>query len=284
MNDAAENMERQFFFSQLEYIRTITASERRRVEHVFYKPRQTLCVLKTYYNRNLSEVYQKLKSIRHENLVAVYDVLFCDGNTYVIEENVDGETLAEHLENYGPFSEKDVIHIVERVCRGLEQLHCQTPPLIHRDIKPGNIMMREDGTVKLIDFDTVRCHKVGSRRDTTLLGTKEYASPEHFGYGQTDITSDIYSIGAMMNELLTGELLVNHNATYEGRLLPVINRCIEVDSGKRFQSVRELYTILSSYRSPWGIVIRNKKKIAVWAIEIGIAMMRVSSVMKEEVQ
>ena len=86
MNDAAENMERQFFFSQLECIRTITASERRRVEHVFYKPRQTLCVLKTYYNRNLSEVYQKLKSIRHENLVAVYDCVLPGILTLVLKK------------------------------------------------------------------------------------------------------------------------------------------------------------------------------------------------------
>ena len=78
--------------------------------------------------------------------------------------------------------------------------------LIHRDIKPGNVMLRSDGSVKLIDFDTVRSYKDTKNQDTVLLGTKEYASPEHYGYGQTGITSDIYSVGVMMHEMLTGKI------------------------------------------------------------------------------
>lgn len=261
MENSVGNMEKQFFFSGFQPVRIITVSEKRKVEQIYYRPRRTICVLKTYYNRDLSEVYQRLKSIRHENLVSVYDVLYCDGNTYVIEENIDGETLAEHLNVYGVLSQKEVIHIVEMICNALEQLHCQQPPLIHRDIKPSNVMLREDGTVKLIDFDTVRAYKEQKERDTVLLGTKEYASPEHYGYGQTDITSDIYSIGVMMNELLTGEMLDNHKATYKGSLLAVINRCIEVDSKRRFQTVKELRKMLSSYRTHWGFLFRNKKKM-----------------------
>ena len=284
MNDTVESKECQFFFSQFKCIRTITVSEKRKIEQIFYEPRQMPCVLKTYYSRDLSEVYQKLKAIRHENLAVIYDILFCDGNTYVIEENIDGETLAEHLKNYGPFPEKDVIAIVEKVCKALEKLHCQTPPLIHRDIKPSNIMLREDGTVKLIDFDTARYHKESGECDTILLGTKEYASPEHYGYGQTDITSDIYSIGAMMNELLTGEVLVNHKATYKGRLLPLINRCIQVDSDKRFQSVRELRRVLVSYQKPWGILIRNKKKIVSCVVAAMVVAMLLSSFVAEKIQ
>lgn len=247
-------------------------SGKSKVEQIFYTPRQTICVLKTYFNRDLSEIYQRLKSIRHENLAVIYDVLFYDGNTYVIEENIDGETLAEHLNIHGVFSEKEVIHIIETVCNALEQLHCQQPPLIHRDIKPSNVMLRQDGTIKVIDFDTVRAYKEKGERDTVLLGTKEYASPEHYGYGQTDITSDIYSIGVTMNELLTGEMLDNHKATYKGRLLAVINQCIEVDSGRRFQTVKELRKMLSSYQKPWGFLFRSKKKIIAGTVLAAILM------------
>lgn len=260
----ADDLNKQFFFCQFRRIRMITESEKRKVEQIFYEPRKTVCVLKTYYNRNLSEMYQKLKYIRHENLVAVYDVLFFEGNTYVVEENIDGETLAEHLNNYGPFSEKEVLYIVQNVCEALQQLHYQIPPLIHRDIKPSNVMIRDDKTVKLIDFETVREYREDKKEDTVLLGTKEYASPEHYGYGQTDMTSDIYSIGVMMNELLTGEILADHKAIYQGKLLSVIKKCIQVDARRRYQSVQELQKVLCSYEKPWGILARNKKKIMVF--------------------
>lgn len=258
MEDAVKKMEMDFFFSRFQTVRTIMLSGKSKVEQIFYTPRQTVCILKTYFNRDLSELYQKLKSIRHENLAAIYDVLFYDGNTYVIEENIDGETLAEHLHIHGVFSEMEVIHIAEMVCNALEQMHCQQPPLIHRDIKPSNVMLRQDGTIKLIDFDTVRAYKETGEHDTVLLGTKEYASPEHYGYGQTDITSDIYSLGVMMNELLTGEMLENHKATYKGRLSAVIKRCIEVDSRRRFQTAAELRKVLLSYQTSWGFWVRNK--------------------------
>ena len=212
-----ESLEKQFFFSRYQSLDVIEESEKSKVERVFYTPRQTACVVKTYYNRNLEELYRRLKEIHHKNLEAVYDAFFCDGNTYVVEELIDGETLAEYIQMEGLFTEKEVLSIIKEVCDGLEKLHSQNPPLIHRDIKPGNVMLRSDGSVKLIDFDTVRSYKDTKNQDTVLLGTKEYASPEHYGYGQTGITSDIYSVGVMMHEMLTGKILENHKTVYKGR-------------------------------------------------------------------
>ena len=196
----------------------------------------------------------------------MYDVLYCDGNTYIVEENIDGETLAEYLQINGEFSEKEVISIIKKVCAGLEVLHNQNPPLIHRDIKPGNIMMRSDGSIKLIDFDTVRCYKEKESQDTILLGTKEYASPEHYGYGQTGIGSDIYSIGVTMHEMLTGKMLENHKVIYKGKLRSVICHCIQVDSAKRFHSVQELKKTLSTYETLWGGLSRNRMKIGILCV------------------
>lgn len=258
-----ESLEKQFFFSQYQSLDVIAESEKSKVERVFYTPRQTVCVVKTYYNRNLEELYRRLKDIHHKNLAAVYDAIFCDGNTYVVEELIDGETLAEYIQMEGIFTEKEVLSIIKEVCDGLEKLHSQNPPLIHRDIKPGNVMLRSDGSVKLIDFDTVRSYKDTKNQDTVLLGTKEYASPEHYGYGQTGITSDIYSVGVMMHEMLTGKILENHKTVYKGRLLPVINRCIQVDSKRRFHSVEELEKMLATYEKPWGVLSRNKRKLGV---------------------
>lgn len=241
-----------------------------------------MCILKVYYHRDLLLVYQHLKKIRHENLDSVYDVMFYNGDTYVIEEAIDGETLSEYLEHEGLIPENKVIHIVEELCAGLQVLHEQEPPLIHRDIKPSNVMIKEDGSIKIIDFDTVRARKEDEECDTVLLGTKEYASPEHYGYGQTDVTSDIYSIGVMMHELLTGEMLSDHKATYKGKLLPVINRCIQVDPGKRYQSVNSLRREAASYKYPWGMLQRNRKKITAGLL-IGLAVAAgLLSVLKEK--
>lgn len=259
MDDKIKNMEKDFFFSGFTVVKTLKDTGSKRIDQIYYTPRQTICMLKTYYGRNLSDVYIRLKSVRQENLAAVYDVLFWDGNTYVIEECIDGVTLAERLEHEGVFSEAEVIRITKMLCSALEVLHSQTPPLIHRDIKPGNVMLREDGTVKLIDFDTVRSHKEEASKDTVAMGTREYASPEHYGYGQTGAASDIYSMGVMMHELLTGKLLTEHKASYKGKLLPVIKRCIQVDAKKRFASVKELESALESCQKPWGFLMQDKK-------------------------
>ena len=92
MEDNSNTLEKQFFFSSYTKVWVQTESENKRIEQIFYKPRQIVCILKIYYNRDLSLIYKKLKTIRHENLATVYDVIYCDGNTYVIEEAIDGET------------------------------------------------------------------------------------------------------------------------------------------------------------------------------------------------
>ena len=116
MNDTVESKERQFFFSQFKCIRTITLSEKRKIEQIFYEPRQMPCVMKTYYSRDLSEVYQKLKAIRHENLAVIYDILFCDGNTYVIEENIDALSQAISSEHW-----IDLREFLQQVCMMLSR-------------------------------------------------------------------------------------------------------------------------------------------------------------------
>ena len=114
-----ESIEKQFFFSQYQVLDVIRETAQNKVERIFYNPRQSVCVLKIYYGRNLEAIYLKLKKIHHLNLATVYDVLYCDGNTYIVEENIDGETLAEHLQMEGVFSEKEVISIIKEICDGL---------------------------------------------------------------------------------------------------------------------------------------------------------------------
>ena len=123
------------------------------------------------------------------------------------------------------------------VCRALKLLHEQTPPIIHRDIKPSNIILSVDGIWKVIDFNTARYYDASAQRDTTFLGTREYAAPEQFGDIQTDVRTDIYALGAMMNYLLTGK---NHKKyVYKGTAGKIIEKCTRFDPNLRYQSIEE---------------------------------------------
>ncbi len=130
-----------------------------------------------------------------------------DGTTQtVIEEYIGGEPLDEYVKKNN-LDERHLIELVLQICEGLRTLHTQIPPIIHRDLKPSNILVTEtDSTpmVKIIDFDASREFKPDKERDTRALGTDSYAPPEQFGYSQTDVRSDIYSLGTVIGELTEG--------------------------------------------------------------------------------
>lgn len=134
--------------------------------------------------------------------------------------------------------------MIIQLCRILKQLHRCRSPIIHRDLKPANIMISSDGVVKLIDFNAAKEYRMGQMEDTCLMGTREYAAPEQYGFGQSDARTDIYALGVILNRLLTGDF--PKNKLYEGRLKPVIQTCIQMDADARYQSVELLERALES--------------------------------------
>ena len=223
--------------SQITPIRDMKENEKIKISFVFYEGCQGPCIFKVCKNRDLLETYQALMEVRHPNLAVIYDCVYENGNTYVLEEYIPGKTLAEILEANGTFSEEETRRIMMELCDGLEVLHCHEPSIIHNDIKASNIMIREDGAIKLFDFDISRTYKEGSYKNTKLMGTYEYAAPEHYGFGQSEPCTDIYSLGVTMHEMLTGKGLDHeHNATYQGALASVIRKCVEIDRKKRYAS------------------------------------------------
>lgn len=161
------------------------------------------------------------------------NIIYCteqDGKTIVVEEYVQGDSLLERLEEKRYLTEQEAESILLQLCDGLKPLHEQG--IIHRDIKPSNLILQHGGMIRLIDFDAARTVKEDSSEDTRLLGTRGYAPPEQFGYGQTDERSDIYAIGITMRKML--------GTDYDGYLNGILTKCTELDPKKRYVSVTDL--------------------------------------------
>lgn len=195
-------------------------------------------IKKILKNYNI-DVYRKLQKIKSRNLPKIEELFECEDCLIVIEEFINGRTLQEYIDE--PTDEEFAIKCGIRLCEALELLHHQNPPIIHRDIKPSNVMISEDGILKLIDFDVSRVYQQDRELDTHILGTKGYASPEQFGFEQTDARSDIYSIGILLNVLTTGDMHQRNRSKLGG----IIDKCTKLSPNERYQNVHELKSELS---------------------------------------
>ena len=177
------------------------------------------------------EVYRKLLGIACPNLPKILDAAEKNGKVAVLEEYVSGDGLDYLLEG-GPLSPREARSIALQLCRALYVLH--SLDAVHRDVKPENVLLRGDEAV-LIDFDASRVVKRDQRTDTVVLGTTGFAAPEQYGISQTDGRADIYSLGVLLNIMLTGKHPSRELAP--GRLGHVIQRCTQINPKKRYKSV-----------------------------------------------
>lgn len=203
-------------------------------------------IKKELKNYNL-DVYNQIIKIENIYMAKIYEMFKCDDSLIVIEEFINGKTLQRILDDNGPLDEDIAIGYIINLCSILDILHNQTPPVIHRDIKPSNIIIDNSGVLKLIDFDVSRVYKEDSNMDTHILGTKGYASPEQFGFEQTDCRSDIYSVGVLINVLTTGKHI--KEKLNEGKLKDIIEKCTSLSPDSRYSSVKELQMDLSKILS-----------------------------------
>lgn len=143
--------------------------------------------------------------LSHPNIVKVYDVCFSERMQSIVMEFVDGITLKEYIDQQGRLRWRDAVHFVEQILRALQHAHDRG--IVHRDIKPQNIMLLSDGTIKVTDFGIARFSRSETRTLTDkAIGSVHYISPEQASGGVTDRKSDIYSVGVMLYEMLTGAL------------------------------------------------------------------------------
>ena len=230
-----------FMMSPLTHIEDLKETPKTKISIVYHNDKKETCILRVCKNRDLTSVYDALHKIKNPNTVVIHDFVYEKGDTYILEEYIGGSTVEEILNADGCFSEEDTAKIVVGVCCALEELHRLNPPVIHNDINPSNIKVRDDGSVKLFDFDIARTYKKGQNQNTELFGTEEYASPEHYGYGQSEPRTDIYCLGVTMHKMLTGTgLSSEHQISYTGKLKSIIKKCLEVDPKHRYRAVSEL--------------------------------------------
>ncbi len=162
---------------------------------------------------------QLLASLKHPNLPHVVDYFTEGGRHYLVMDFIEGETLDMVLARSGSLAEGQLLVWAAQLCDVLGYLHGQSDPIIFRDLKPGNVMITPQGQLKLIDFGIARFFKPGQQSDTQPIGTQGYSPPEQYGKGQTDARSDLYSLGVMMHELLTG-----HDPTQTPFQLPPVRQ------------------------------------------------------------
>ena len=155
--------------------------------------------------RRFKNESKAIAMLSHPNIVKVYDVSFGDLIQYIVMEYIDGITLKEYIEHEGSLRWKDAVHFTIQILKGLQ--HAHDKGIVHRDVKPQNIMVLPDGTIKVTDFGIARFARSEQRTITDkAIGSVHYISPEQARGERTDEKTDIYSVGVILYEMLTGPL------------------------------------------------------------------------------
>ena len=201
-----------------------------------------------------------LRHLKHPHLPSIVDIFNEDDTFLIVMDYIEGRTLSDILKEQGRQPQADVVDWALQICSVFKYLHGLNPPIIYRDMKPGNVMLKPDGNIMVIDFGTAREYKHESGEDTIHLGTKGYAPPEQFqdNHQQTDPRTDIYNLGATMYHLVTGKnpskppfkfLPIRQvDRTLSSGLESIILKCVAPDPNERYQTVDDLEFALEHYQ------------------------------------
>ena len=189
-----------------------------------------------------------MKRLDHPALPRIVDIIDKGYTIFIVMDYIEGESLDKVLLEYGAQPEEYVIQWAKELANALDYLHSQTPPIIYRDMKPANVMLKPEGNIKIIDFGIAREYKEQNLADTTVLGTRGYAPPEQYS-GQTDPRSDIYALGMTMHHLLTGvdprkgeayASVRQWNPALSEGIEAIIDKCVQPAPENRYQNCQDL--------------------------------------------
>lgn len=200
-----------------------------------------------------------MKDFDYPAFPRIVDIIEDDYALYLVMDYIKGKTLEEILKEEGPQPEDRVIGWGVRLCDALAYLHNRPSPIIYRDMKPSNVIMKPDGSLMIIDFGVARVFQPDKSTDTVALGTRGFAPPEQY-VAQTDERSDIYALGATLRYLLTGYSpysyeAVDYHALYaeiglSNKMIRILDKCTALNPDERYQSDSELRRALTEEDKP----------------------------------
>lgn len=221
-----------------------------------------------------------MKRLDHPSLPRIVDIIDNGITIYIVMDYIEGDSLDKILAEHGAQPEELVVNWAKQLCDALSYLHSQKPPIIYRDMKPANVMLKPEGNIKIIDFGIAREYKEQNLADTTVLGTKGYAPPEQYS-GQTDARSDIFALGMTMHHLLTGVDPRNGepyapvrqwNPELSEGIEIIINRCVEPAAENRYQTCAELlYDLEHPELITKGFKKKQRRKLVSFIVAIGMS-------------
>ena len=219
------------------------------------------------FRRRFHAESQAVAMLSHPNIVSVYDVSTTDEADYIVMELIDGITLKQYMEKKGVLNWKETLHFGMQIAKALEHAHSRG--IVHRDIKPHNVMVLKNGSVKVTDFGIARIMSKSNTLTKEALGSVHYISPEQAKGGRVDARSDLYSLGVVMYEMMTGRppfdgespvaVAIQHingkptmpsliNPNIPGGLEQIIMKAMEKDPAKRYASATEMLYDLEEFR------------------------------------
>ena len=222
--------------TEYDTLRVLKQRPRGTVSVVRHKKSGTRYVFRRYSGSG--EVYRRLLPVLCPHLPQIMEAAEQDGQTAVLEEYVQGDTLAELLMG-ARLTEREARQVTMQLCQALHVLHSMGA--VHRDVKPENVILRGSDAV-LIDFDAARIYKDESESDTQVLGTTGFAAPEQYGIFQSDERADIFSLGVLLNIMLTGKHPSREMAA--GKMGRIVRKCTMTAPEQRYQSARALMEVL----------------------------------------
>lgn len=196
---------------------------------------QRQMILKILPRQNLP-VLKDIMKIKHPNLMEIYDVMDDGINCNCLCEFVFGNNLDKIVYTKMGVDPKIAEKWMVQLCNGVETLHQKN--IIHRDITPNNVMIDYEENIKLIDFNISREKKQNATRDTTVMGTAGYASPEQFGFTQTGFGADIYAMGVLLNFMLTGKM--PNEKLCSGKYASIVKKATQIKEEDRYSNVYQM--------------------------------------------
>lgn len=261
-------------FHKYEVLRTIGSGRTGTVYLVKDLHLNRLAAVKESTEEFLLAETELLKEAEHPGLPAIYDCFKEQGHTFLVMEYVEGMTLRKYLEKHGRVPERQAVKWAAELCRILGYLHSRQPAVIYRDLKPENIMIRQDGRLKLIDLGGTLQAACGREKEAWCAGTPGYAPPEQWKQTRGDKRWDIYGLGAVLHEMLTGvhparnpygrRPVREYDKALCALLDEIISRCTTENTKSAFSSMEQVEHALLDYPSQRRkyLLIHRIKRIA----------------------